>query len=41
MLKVLALTPPAISRIAIGKVAEQNGKRRPEKDDEFILTTQV
>lgn len=41
MLKGLALTPPVIGRIAIGKVVERNGKRLPEKDDEFTLTTQV
>lgn len=41
MLKGLALTPPTIGRIAIGKVMERNGKRLPEKDDEFTLTSQV
>jgi len=41
MLKGLALTPPAIGRIAIGKVVEKNGKRIPEKDDEFTVTSQV
>lgn len=41
MLKGLALTPPIIGRIAIGKVIERNGKRLPEKDDEFTLTSQV
>lgn len=41
MLKGLALTPPAIGRIAIGKVVEKNGKRLPEKDDEFTITSQV
>ena len=41
MLKGLALTPPVIGRIAIGKVVERNGKRLPEKDDEFTLTSQV
>lgn len=41
MLKGLALTPPTIGRIAIGKVVERNGKRLPEKDDEFTLTSQV
>lgn len=41
MLKGLALTPPAIGRIAIGKVVEKNGKRLPEKDDEFTVTSQV
>ena len=41
MLKGLALTPPVVGRIAIGKVVERNGKRLPEKDDEFTLTSQV
>lgn len=41
MLKGLALTPPIIGRIAIGKVVEKNGKRLPEKDDEFTLTSQI
>ena len=41
MLKGLALTPPVLGRIAIGRVVEKNGKRLPEKDDEFTITTQV
>ncbi len=41
MLKGLALTPPVIGRIAIGKVVEKNGRRLPEKDDEFTVTSQV
>lgn len=41
MLKGLALTPPVIGRISIGKVTEKNGKRIPEKDDEFTVTSQV
>ena len=41
MLKGLALTPPAIGRISIGKVVEKNGRRLPEKDDEFTITSQV
>jgi Recombination directionality factor-like len=41
MLKGLALTPPIIGRISIGKVVEKNGMRLPEKDDEFTLTSQV
>lgn len=41
MLKGLAITPPVIGRISIGKVVEKNGKRLPEKDDEFTLTSQV
>ncbi len=41
MLKGLALTPPIIGRISIGRVVEKNGKRLPEKDDQFTITTQV
>ena len=41
MLKGLALSPPVIGRIAIGRVVEKNGRRLPEKDDEFTLTSQV
>ena len=41
MLKGLALTPPVIGRISIGKVVEKNGKRLPEKDDQFTITSQV
>lgn len=41
MLKGLMLTPPIIGRIAIGKVAQKNGNRLPEKDDQFTITTNV
>jgi hypothetical protein len=41
MLRGLAITPPVIGRISIGRVVERNGKRLPEKDDQFTLTTQV
>ena len=41
MIKGLAITPPVIGRISIGKVVEKNGRRLPEKDDSFTLTTQV
>ncbi len=41
MLKGLALTPPIVGRISIGKVVERGGKRLPGKDDEFTLTSQV
>lgn len=37
----MALTPPIIGRISIGKVVDKGGKRLPEKDDEFTLTSQV
>lgn len=33
MLKGLALTPPVIGRISIGKVVEKNGKRLPVDAD--------
>ncbi len=41
MIKGLAITPPVVGRIAIDKVVEKNGKRIPEKDDQFTITTQV
>lgn len=41
MLKGLVITPPVIGRISIGKVVERKGKRLPEKDDAFTLTTQL
>ena len=41
MIKNLAITPPIIGRISIGRVVEKNGKRLPEKDDQFTITTQI
>lgn len=41
MLKGLAITPPVLGRISIGKVVEKHGKRLPEKDDQFTITSQV
>jgi len=41
MLKGLALTPPVLGRISIGKVVEKNGKRLPEKDDQFTITSLI
>ncbi|SFR52688.1 hydrolase or metal-binding protein [Thiomicrospira sp. ALE5] len=41
MIKGLAITPPVIGRISIGKVVEKDGKRLPQKDDQFTLTTQM
>ncbi|WP_323011284.1 hypothetical protein [Castellaniella sp.] len=41
MLKGFVITPPIIGRISIGRVVEKNGKRLPEKDDQFTITTQV
>ena len=41
MIKGLAITPPVLGRITIGRIVEKNGKRLPEKDDQFTITTQV
>lgn len=41
MLKGLAITPPVAGRISIGRVTERNGKRLPEKDDQFTITSQI
>ncbi len=41
MIKGLAITPPVIGRISIGKVVEKNGKRLPEKDDQLTITSQI
>ncbi|MDO3558656.1 hypothetical protein [Ralstonia pseudosolanacearum] len=41
MIKGLAITPPVIGRISIGKLVQRNDKFLPEKDDSFTLTTQV
>lgn len=41
MIKGLMLTPPVVGRISIGRTVERQGRRLPEKDDEFTLTTQV
>ena len=41
MIRGLAITPPVLGRISIGRVIERNGKRLPEKDDQFTLTSQV
>jgi hypothetical protein len=41
MIKGLAITPPVIGRITIGKLVCKNDKWLPEKDDSFTLTTQV
>lgn len=41
MIKGLSITPPILGRITIGSVVEKNGKRLPEKDDQFTITTQV
>ncbi len=41
MIKGLSITPPILGRISIGRVIERNGKRLPEKDDQFTITSQV
>nr|WP_044737946.1 hypothetical protein [Acinetobacter tandoii] len=41
MIKGLAITPPILGRISIGKMVDKNGKRVPEKDDQFTLTSQI
>ncbi|HDZ54852.1 MAG TPA: hydrolase or metal-binding protein [Pseudomonas xinjiangensis] len=41
MIKGLAITPPVLGRISIGKVVEKNGMRLPERDDQFTITSQV
>ncbi len=41
MLKGLSITPPIVGRISIGKVIEKQGKRLPEKDDQFTITSQI
>ena len=41
MIKGLAITPPIIGRISIGKMVNKNDKWLPEKDDSFTLTTQI
>ena len=41
MIKGLAITPPILGRISIGRMVEKNGKRLPEKDDQFTITSQI
>ena len=41
MIKGLAITPPVLGRLSIGRVVERAGKRIPEKDDQFTITSQV
>ena len=41
MLKGLAITPPVIGRISIGRIVEKDGKRLPQRDDQFSITTQI
>lgn len=41
MIKGLCITPPVLGRISIGKVVEKNGRKLPEKDDQFTITSQI
>ncbi len=41
MIKGLAITPPILGRISIGRIIVKDGKRIPEKDDQFTITSQV
>ncbi|HHP5404291.1 TPA: hypothetical protein ACSCX2_001005 [Aeromonas veronii] len=41
MIRGLAITPPVIGRICIGKLVQKQDKWVPEKDDSFTLTTQI
>jgi hypothetical protein len=41
MIKGLAITPPVLGRISIGRVVEKNGIRLPQKDDQFTITSQI
>lgn len=41
MIKGIAITPPILGRISIGRMIEKNGKRLPEKDDQFTITSQI
>ncbi len=41
MIKGLCITPPILGRISIGKMIEKHGRRLPEKDDQFTITSQI
>ena len=41
MIKVLVITPSILGLISIGCMVEKNGKRLPEKDDQFTITSQI
>lgn len=41
MIKGLAITPPVLGRISIGRVVEKNGIRLPQKDNQFTITSQI
>ncbi|MGU5723673.1 hypothetical protein ACV1C1_03385, partial [Aeromonas caviae] len=38
MIKGLAITPPVIGRICIGKLVQKQDKWVPEKDDSFTVS---
>jgi hypothetical protein len=40
MIKGLAITPPVLGRISIGKCRKE-WKTTPEKDDQFTITSQI
>ena len=41
MIKGLVITPPILGRISIGRVVEKEGRRLPQKEDQFTLTTLI
>lgn len=41
MIKILAINPPILGRLSIGKIVETKGKYISEKDDQFSITTQI
>ncbi|MBK1872638.1 hydrolase or metal-binding protein [Marinobacter sp. 1-3A] len=41
MIKGLAITPPVLGRISIGRVVEKDGIRLPQKDNQFTITSQI
>lgn len=41
MIKGLAITPPVLGRISIGRVVEKNGKHLPKKENQFTITSQI
>lgn len=41
MIKGLAITPPVLGHICIGKIVEENGKQNLKKDDQFTITSNI
>ena len=41
MIKGLAITPPILVRISIGKIVEKNEKCLAEKGDKFTITSYI